>query len=132
MPPFMFNNPPPHIPHHDHQYTPTNQTHQHGTQTSTRPNVIFYPSARNHFSKEEPQHSNHELNRRYLMIWNALPDSMRALSSYPLFQEELKQHLLEQQQCDAKQSDSKEQKKERDQLPASTHKPKTVKRALNF
>ena len=128
MHPHMYGTTPKHLPHHNHDYTRTAQTHQHGTRLS-KFTTIFLENARN--TGQNHTGGMAHLNREYVQIWNKLPNTLRSIPTYTTFKKELKLHLLKLQHSD-EEPDPKGQTLKKDQPPSSTHKPRTPQRALQF
>ena len=71
-------------PQHDHVYKQTENVHQHATRHAVR-NVQYTDNNQEHFTK------------KYIKLWNSLPDSVRSTKSYTRFKKELKTYLIAEQ-----------------------------------
>ena len=83
-------------PHHNHTYITITNVHSHGTRYSA--NHLFAPNSHK-YSKTTPPicESTHHA-QIHIDIWNALPDTIKNITSLPTFKKQLKKHLLEEQQ----------------------------------
>ena len=98
--PYIHSNEHKNRPKHDHNYTLTIQVHDHQTRQAQQqkhyiPNSNALRQAK--ITKRTPTLTLEHLNTQYLIIWNQLPQQIRNTTNLKTFEQELKQHLLNEQ-----------------------------------